>query len=993
MQNLLRLNQQRNVQCRKKRSVLQINLDKKRLSHDLLHRIVYEKKIDIVAGQEPGQGLPTSALVDNRGDCFLWFPGNQKLSRILTGEGIVGAELDGILYLSCYFSPNRDIHSFEAYLSDVETIVKSAGAQIIICGDLNAKSALCGSTVTDGRGDLLEEVILSNKLFCLNDGKVTFRNYNGASLIDLTLVSEKLESSIENWKVLDSLDSGSEHMYIIFTVNNEPKLSIPPPQKRTGWIFTETGKNKVNLYLEKNCDLKIPLEACSLVESIASCCDRSLKKRSKHQKLRPVYWWTQEIADKRGECHQKRRKLTRAANKQLSEQDSAHLKAQLKQSRKELRILISREKERCWKALCEDLDQDVWGRAYQIVAKKIGRKNGSPLTDNQVLEQVQNLFPTVHKQTWNYATLKETKDGQTVKKTEVDKIISELKNKKAPGPDCITADILKAVKKKYLPAITTVMQKHLRNSTFPEIWKITRLALIEKPAKNPTDSKTYRPICIMDTLGKVLEKIVTSRLQDELQANEGIHASQFGFRKGFSTLDALENIESVVERITKLAFKNQHCCVMVTLDIKNAFNSAPWNQIIKSLEAARISDYLINIVKHYLNKRKILLPNGEFFEMTCGVPQGSVLGPTLWNVFYNQVLTCVEEEHIRLVAYADDLAIVITGRNPTIAEENIRYAMTSVSNKLEKMELTLAKQKTEAIILRGWQRCKEMRITLADTVIPLSRSIKYMGIHVSNNWKFHEHIKQMKIKSQKIIRYLGRLTSNVNGPRAGKKRVLISAVHSAILYGAPIWACALKYKAHEATLESINRKLALMVSGAYRTAPTEALLTMSKIPPIRLLIEERLETHKGIKEKTEIKSTLLNKWENDWQQYDGHAKIFIPNLRAWIENQWADVNHYMAQIITGHGVFASYICRIGKRATPWCWYCGHAVVDNPEHTLFWCKNWQREREELNNKIGINLDRNNIGDQMLKSEENWKAINSFITDVMKQKMKDEKSAEQ
>jgi len=213
MQNLLRLNQQRNVQCRKKRSVLQINLDKNGFHMTSYIGSSTKKKIDIVAGQEPGQGLPTSALVDNRGDCFLWFPRHQKLSKILTGEGIVGAELDGILYLSCYFSPNRDIHSFEAYLSDLETIVKSAGAQIIICGDLNAKSALCGSTVTDGRGDLLEEVILSNKLFCLNEGKVTFRNYNGASLIDLTLVSEKLESSIKNWKILDSLDSGSEHMY------------------------------------------------------------------------------------------------------------------------------------------------------------------------------------------------------------------------------------------------------------------------------------------------------------------------------------------------------------------------------------------------------------------------------------------------------------------------------------------------------------------------------------------------------------------------------------------------------------------------------------------------------------------------------------------------------------------------------------------------------------------------------------------------------------
>lgn len=985
-----------------KHKILQINLDRKRLAHNLLEHFVRCQKIDLVIGQEPGSNLPGAAIVDKRRDCFIWLPNIKTVTKIHVGEGVIGVELEQTWYVSCYFSPNRSVAEFDTYLEELDRFLKMLQTrQIVVCGDFNAKSKACGAKTTDKKGDKLEECIWGNELICMNDGKSTFVNANGASLIDVTLVSPSLIPRIPDWRVLDD-DSGSEHFYICFHVNRKVKHTLDvntsnirnvhiadkkPEQPNTlhkGWKVTEAGMEQLRKHLDQH---KVPADgdALTLVEHIRNACDNCLRQKKWNGTHKQVYWWNAEISEKRTECHAKRRKLTRAKAK--GDVDGTTMYAGLlKVARKELKTAIYKAKERSWERLQQELDDDIWGKAYQIVTKKF--RQNPPLVEEEMKHQVKKLFPEVSPIIWRR---KDTSQDQIheITEHEVNNHVISLKNRKAPGPDMITAELLKATKTSYITTLSNIINRSIKEQVLPDVWKTSRLVLLEKPAKIPGSEKSYRPICILDSMAKVMERIINERLRNELEESNALHPNQFGFRKGRSTLDALKCIESIVKQISSHAYKNQECCAMITLDIKNAFNSAPWDRIIEALTKAKVSNYLINLIQNYLENRVIILPNGDTYRMTCGVPQGSVLGPTLWNIFYNQVLTAIDEKDITLVAYADDLAVIIKAKNPASLEESAKYALEQISGKLKYMGLTLAVHKTESTILRGWLKCKNVKFKLEDANIALQTSLKYMGIHIDRNWNFRTHAQKIKEKTQEMIKYLCRLTSNTNGPRASKKRLLACAVHSVVLYGAPIWKKVIERKNHAASLEGINRKLALMISAAYRSAPTEAVLVLAKIPPIKLRIEQRIKIYnEGQQVANEAKELELTKWEAKWNLYDGHAKKFIPDLKNWLEREWIESDHFIAQAVTGHGVFSSFLFRIKKLETPECWYCKEKV-DDVEHTLFQCDKWQQERSDLNNKVGVKVSIENVGRILTKNKESWEAVKQYIHTVLKTKMKDER----
>lgn len=204
-----------------------------------------------------------------------------------------------------------------------------------------------------------------------------------------------------------------------------------------------------------------------------------------------------------------------------------------------------------------------------------------------------------------------------VTESELMHAVSRIKIGTAPGPDGINPEQARAAITTHKEMFLDLYSRCFRLGLFPTEWKLSRLVLIEKPTSS--EEKKYRPICLLNVLGKVFESIINERLKKEIEQSGGLSENQFGFRSGRSTMDALEKlVEAVRKRDSKIV-------TALFIDVKNAFNTASWNLILRKAGKFNISPGLRRILSSYLSERSVTLGHDDVERVYAGVPQGSVI--------------------------------------------------------------------------------------------------------------------------------------------------------------------------------------------------------------------------------------------------------------------------------------------------------------------------------------------------------------------------------
>lgn len=973
--------------------MLQCNLNRSREAFQLLHGTVHDRQIDIAVVAEPNKKLSEMGpwTLDRRKDVAIRQFNKAEALRKHIGNGFVGVEYRGYALYGCYISPNSTLDEFKQLLRELEGHLNSSGEECIIVGDFNAKSPAWGSKKEDERGRILMDWIAQRDYTIQNTGdEPTFVRGESVSNIDLTITSNGLADKIKNWKVLPE-ENLSDHRDIYFEIcKTKEENEARTKRVRKSWKIDGEGLNIYRELVRKEISGRgRHWSTGTLMQKIEEMCNSSFATcRGGHPAhKRPVYWWNRDIAEQRAKCLKARRTLGRGrkCRKTTSEQIQ-QLEDRYRMTKKELRGHIKKAKQTAWKELIEMIEEDPWGKGYKVAMGKFRKE--TPPSKEETKEAVKKLFPRRERTVWQKEPCQEKIEFS---EQELRDAASRLRVKRAPGPDGIQAEIVKLVVEEATSDVLAVINASAGKGEFPTRWKEAKLVLIPKTKQDSEGIRKFRPICLLDIMGKLFEHLIRSRLEKELDEKGGLADSQFGFRKGRSTLDAMEEVLKFAETANRGTWGRKDLCAIVAIDVENAFNSAPWKKIIEALEGKRINKALLALIQDYLQDRGILVGEGEeYVEMTCGVPQGSVLGPTLWNVLYDAVLRLEMPVGVRTLAFADDLAVLVSSRNEEEMMALVNQTLQKVAEWMEDTGLSVAAHKTEATLLTGRRRPREIKFSLMGEDISPQTSIKYLGVRLDKELRFAPHVEEVAAKAERTMAALSRLMPNTGGAKPYRRRMLVAVARSQILYGAEIWGSRhLKSKSLE-KLERAQRTALLRVTSAYRTTSNEALQVIAGTKPMALAIEERVEIRRmGPGARKAVEDRTRRKWQAAWQNAQNGAwtRKLIPDIGPWLDRKQGHTDFYLTQALTGHGCFGTYLHRIGKTADERCWFCGEDR-DDPEHTLFLCERFDGERLEYMKKTLTWPNAEEFVEVMLSSEENWASTSQLVRNIIRTKEREE-----
>ncbi len=870
-------------------SILQYNTRKSRTVMVELFDNEKIYNIDIIAIQEPWRNINTNTSYHPLKDrfnlvylyhndtrvCFYinkrfppdrWYPSYHSPDLCTLN---VKSENDRIIRIHNIYNPGDQQADGLSKLH--EALIKNKNDEQIMLGDFNLHHTMWGGSEAsiDERAD---ELIFMAEEFAMEQalpvGTVTYEE-NCQTTIDLLFATPALTVNIIKCDTENDFESGSDHLPILTKLELAMVESVSTTRRNFNKLNADTLRETLaRTMAAKECLYTLPengedltnecidYQVAAIIDSIQTAINESTPTTRMSPRSKPGF--TPECKEAQRRCKSLKRRWRIA----LSEEAWNEYKI----AKNFKNNLIKRTTRRTFREFvaeaCES-PQMMWKKTKWARKQVTSQACLPPLYDTNKREYnepgpkadllMRTFFPPpVQAELDDITNNMEYPQSHTIGHitiNEIRKAISQAPPKKAPGGDAIPNLILKETLELLLPHLHRIFNACMTNGYCPDHFRTSVTVVLPKPGKDHSIPKGYRPIALLNTIGKAMEFILARRIAYLAETHNLLPSTHMGGRR----LRSCEHgIHYLLERIYQ-AWNSDKVATLLLLDVSGAYDKVSHPRLLHNLRKRSIDTNIVNWIDSFLSNRTTVLKTSEHATprtpIATGIPQGSPLSPILY-LFYNSDLIedCNARDDLNTVAtgFVDDVGLLTVGDS---TEENcnvLRKIHDEVCMKWAKRHGSeFDPSKYQLLHLSRKQRFGlDHPLQLNERqCIEARQFVRYLGVEIDRKLSWNQHIKETRSKATKSIGALARIVGSTWGGNYKSMRQL----YQAIVVPQLTYCCSAWYqpehtighnKTHLTSLQRVQTQATRKITGAFKATSTPALDIEAHLLPIKQQLDK-----------------------------------------------------------------------------------------------------------------------------------------------------------
>ncbi|CAI6374197.1 unnamed protein product [Macrosiphum euphorbiae] len=741
--------------------------------------------------------------------------------------------------VSAYKSPGTQLVT-----SDLDIILDS-GQNVIIAGDLNAKHLAWNSRSTNTAGRTLFNY-LDSRLDTTVTAPTSPTRYptnpnHNPDVLDIAIIKAgSLSYHLENL----TNELSSDHSPILLDIHHRSAhISPPKPRYITDWIKYELDMLSKPFSLP---EILTEEQVDSAIQHLSNFISDNVKINSTIHN--PSDRKTDLPLSIQFQITKKRR--LRSIWQRTRNPD---IKTLLNRQNRLVSDLLQSNRDEEWSNFLSSIDigPQGWSRLYKLNRRLLRKSTAShPLKDdhgflhydslekaNIFASSMENQFSPLASTSWVDEIVQDTLEQHLTSiydkniffsPGEIWNNLRKLPNKSAPGPDLISNCALKRGGKKLAIYLCKIFNSCTRLEYFPNQWKIADIIMIPKPKKDPKIPTNHRPISLLNTMGKLYEKLLLSRLKSHILPQ--IRPEQFGFRPQHSTeiqlVNFIDNITNNMNRRLKTA--------VTLLDIEKAFDKVWHEGLLFKLLAMQVPQQLVSIIQSFLKERKFCIKIDDTRSspktIRAGVPQGSCLSPHLFSVYINDMPL---SSKAKIALFADDTLFYADSISQSCAIKNLQAQIDLSIEWFHQWKISINPLKTSAIMFSNKQTRAGDCVKFGDTPIKWSNNIKYLGVTIDKKLSFSTHVKNIITKAKGAKHSLFPLI-NKRSPLStiSKLHIFKTYIRPILTYAGPAWTANISNSSWS-KLEAVQSTTLRQITGLDWYVSNDTIRSSLKTPPLK----------------------------------------------------------------------------------------------------------------------------------------------------------------